>query len=165
MAQLAGEDILASDIQVPGVRLGTSTQSVTSSTTLVNATDFAIILTPGRWRLEAFIHATGAAAGDININWTNTGTMTGLSRSTNGPGFTVASVTDATVRIQSLAVFGSSAQYGLTGSTYVIHEDILIDVSVAGTVQLQFAQTVSNATATSIVGASSKIYVTAVDTI
>ena len=167
MVQLAGEDILASDIQVPGVRLGSGTQSVTSSTALVDATDFAITLTPGRWRLEAFIHATGVGtgAGDIKINWTNTGTMTGLSRSTNGPGFTVSSVTDATMRIQSLAVFGSAAQYGLNASTWVIHEDLLIDVSVTGVVQLQFAQQASDPTATSIVGASSKIYVTAVDTI
>jgi hypothetical protein len=164
MAQLAGEDILASDITVPGVRFASGTQSVTSSTTLVNHNDFQFALQPGRYRLEAFIHATGVAAGDIKINWTNTGTMTGLSRSVFGPGFTVASVTDATVRIQSLSVFGSAAQYGLTGSTYVIHEDIVIDVTVAGTVTMQFAQQVSDPTATSIVS-TSKCYLTLIDTI
>ncbi len=166
MAQLAGEDILASDVTVPGVRFASGTQSVTSSTTLVNHNDFAFTLAVGRWRLEAFIHATGVGtgAGDIKINWTNTGTMTGVARSTNGPGFTVSSVTDATMRIQSLAVFGSAAQYGLNASTWVIHEDMVIDVSVSGVVTMQFAQQVSDGTATSIVS-TSRCYLTAIDTI
>lgn len=166
--QLAGEDILASDVNdaVPGVKVASGTQSVTSSTTLVDHNDFAFSLPVGRWRIEAFIHATGVGtgAGDIKINWTNTGTMTGLSRSTLGPGFTVSSVTDATMRIQSLAVFGSAAQYGLNASTWVIQEDLLIDVTVAGVVTMQFAQQVSDATATSVVG-TSKCYLTLVNTL
>jgi hypothetical protein len=162
--QLSGETILAEDIVNPNYVLKSATESVTSSTTLQDDNDFSFALTPGIWRIEVYLHCTGAAAGagDIKTAWTNTGTMTNLARTLLGAGIGQTSVTAQNVRYQGLTGLSTNAQFGLTAQTAVVKEELLIDVSSSGTLTLQWAQQTSSGTATSVL-AGSRAFLTQVD--
>jgi hypothetical protein len=138
MSQLAGEDILASDIKIPKYVIKAGAEDVVADTTYQADNDFVFTLPVGNYHIELFAHATCTSTGDIKLRWTNTGTMTGL-RSRMGPGPATASVTAADCHIQGLSL-ATDSQAGLTGSTYVIHEDLLVQVTVAGVLTLEWAQ-------------------------
>ena len=55
---------------------------------------------------------------------------------------------------------GTAINYGLDAAlATVIHEDLYLEVTVAGTLRLQWAQNASNATGTAF-SAASRVYVT-----
>lgn len=168
--QLAGEDILASDIVTPKYVYKSIGQSVTSSTTPVNDTELAVPLAVGVWRVEAFLSVAGLAstvAGGITVNWATTGTITGLTRACLGPGWGAIAQTQSglgadnfkstTHGITTVVAFG-----GLGTATTIIKEDLLLNVTVAGTLTLQWAQRVSSATATSV-STGSRLMITQVE--
>jgi len=161
MPQLAGEDILASDINIPKYISKAASQSVTSSTVYVNDNDFSFTLPVGTYRIELVASATAVApvgTADIKMKWVNTGTMSLIGRATLGSGTAATSVTTATVRIQQLNL-GTDAAYGLNASNWIIREDLLIDVTVSGVLTLQWAQNASNATPTTL-NSTSRVYIT-----
>jgi hypothetical protein len=170
MPQLAGEDILASDIQYPRVLSKAASESVTSSVTLQADDDFSFTLTPGLYRIEAFLHASNAVTtdnGDIRIAWAIvSGTMTGLGRSCTGAGPASTNNTGDTVVAGSGIMrysghgLATAVIYGITDDAAgVIIEDQLLQVTVTGVFQMQWAQGTSSATPTSI-SVASRVYIT-----
>ena len=140
----AGGRITASEIRgvAPLAAYKANSQSVTSSTTLVNDNDlFLAIPANGVYVIQGAILVTGASAGNIKYTFTipsgASGNMSSLQENTSGtlvldgPGVWTATIT------------GDAAQgiwlYGL-----------LVNSSTAGTLQLQWAQNGSNATPTTV---------------
>lgn len=160
---LAGQIVRASDITVPRFIRKPANQSVTSSTTLTNDTDFVVALPIGTWEIRTYLAANGATAAGIKVGWTFSGTAT-ISKSSFGPGNNVTSVTNAENVNMTGVAFTSSRQFGIVtaADNTAIHEQLLCEVTAAGTLQMVWAQTVSNATATMVTG-SSRMMITAVE--
>lgn len=161
---LAGEIIDASDIIVPKYIKKAASQSVTSSITPVNDADLAVALPVGVWRVEARLTATGhATAGDLRVVWANTGTMSFLARSCLGPAALTTDATDGGMQSSGRSIT-TEVVYGVAGSTVAakIWEDIFVNVTVAGTLTLQWAQGTSSGTATTL-GTSSMLIMTQVE--
>lgn len=149
---LAGQKVRASDIQPLYMIRKAAGESVTSSTTSQNDDDITISLDVGTWVIDLYAQVNGATAGDVRIKWTNTGTMTCVHRSAIAPG---ANTTDATQsassRIQAGQVLGTEYGYGTDATVSSrVHERLVMEVTVAGTLQLQWAQLASSGTATTL---------------
>jgi hypothetical protein len=167
--QLAGEDILASDIVTPKYLSKASTETVTSSAVLQNDDDFVVSLPVGVWRVELFAHVSNAAAadtGDIRSAWATTGTITSMGRSVTGAG--PASVDNTGSVTTAGSGITRSSGHGLTTAVItgitddaagLLHEDLLLNVTVAGVLTFQWAQGTSNATGTAI-STASRMYLT-----
>lgn len=158
----SGDPILASDIKVPRYIAKTSSEIVNNSNTLQNDNELFIALAVGVYRIEAFIHFTTNTAADFRCAWTTTGTMTSIGRSVLGGGTSMTAVTDSTVRNQGLAIGTANDVTGNTTASNVVREDLLIDVTVAGTLQLQWAQQTANASDTTVTTAS-RMFITEVE--
>jgi hypothetical protein len=157
----AGAIIPASDIPVIQYRRKGASETVTSSTIVQDDDDIQIPLAVGAWRVELFGSATGAAGGDLRTQWTFSGTAS-IARSTFGPGGSTTDVTNGSFSRASSLSFTSPAAYGTDGaSASAVYEDLLVEVSAPGSLVLQWAQNVSNATGTAL-GVSTRIYVTPV---
>lgn len=125
-------------------------ESVTSSTTMQNDDHLLIGLTPGLWRVECHIHASGDPASDIKVGWVFTGSYATAYRSSLGPASTATSgdASDVMTRNYGLTV---APAFGLTsGQTVTIQEDVLIEVTATGNLRLQWAQAASGGTATQV---------------
>lgn len=141
-------------------------QSVTSSATVVDDTDLQTTLVPGTFRIEAFLHASGAAAGDIKTTWTFAGTASDSSRSCFGPGVNTTNVEAAVTAATTVGVNRSSTHfittevsYGVDGTnTSAIHEDLYLVISAGGILKLRWAQNTSNGTASTL-SVASRLYV------
>lgn len=158
---LAGELLDVTDFVVPQYIRKAASESVTSSATLQNDDDLLAALPVGIWRVQLWLTATGATAGDIKTTWTTTGTMTGIGRSCLGPNLSTTTNLDGGILLGGFALT-STVNYGLSAANHAIHEDLLLDVSVAGTLQLQWAQQTSSGTATTL-STSSRMYITQVE--
>jgi hypothetical protein len=137
----------------------TANQSVTSSATLVADTDLKVTLTPGQYRVEVFLHYTGATAGDIAIAWAFSGTNSSVVRTALGPGVAATAGDAATSMRSSGNALATRLNYGAEAASSGIREDILITVTGAGVLQMSWAQDVASTTAT-VVSAASRLYVT-----
>lgn len=155
--QLAGEVILAEDIVVPGFVLKGTNEAVTSSVTLQNDDELFTTLTVGRWRVELVAHCTGIDAGDINIGWTFGGTAT-TQRVCYGPAISSSNAADGTMQASARAL-GTAVSYTTATNTSAVKEDLFLDVSVAGVLQMQWCQRVSNASATNVTSGS-RLFIT-----
>jgi len=155
---LAGEFVDVTDIVVTQYIRKAATESVTSSTTLQDDDDLFAALPVGIWRVQLWLTVTGATAGDIKTTWTTTGTISGIGRSCLGPNISTTSNLDGGILLGGFALT-STVNYGLSATNHAIHEDLLVDVSVTGTLQLQWAQVASSATATTL-STSSRMYIT-----
>lgn len=157
----AGEIVDVSDIIVTKFIRKASTESVTSSTTMQDDDDLFVDLPVGLWRIELWLTATGATGGDIKTTWTTTGTMTAVGRSCLGPNISTTSNLDGGILLGGFALT-STVNYGLSAANHAIHEDLLIDVSVTGTLQLQWAQVASSGTSTTL-STSSRMFISQVE--
>lgn len=166
MPQLAGEDILASDIKVPLI-VNKAIAETRANSTYANDADFSVPLTVGVYDLELYYHALGlssATLGGFKGKWVNTGTMTSRGRSCRGPAFGFTFEPDAITTFKHAAyAFGSDVTYGVNDSiTALIHESLTVEVTVAGTLTYQWAQQATTATVTSA-SASSRLIITTIE--
>jgi hypothetical protein len=157
----AGEIVDAADSIVGKFIRKQATESVTSSTTMQDDDDLLAELPVGIWRVQIWLTATGATGGDIKTTWTNTGTMSIIGRSCLGPNVSTTSNLDGGILLGGFA-FTSTVNYGLSAANHAIYEDLLIEVSVAGEIQLQWAQVASSGTSTTL-STSSRMYITQVE--
>lgn len=158
---LAGNIVDAADIAVPYYLAKATSESVTSSTAFQNDDDFVLALPVGVWRVELRLTVSGPSASDLKVTWTNTGTMALIGRSVVGPSTATTDTTSGLAKFQALAL-GSSGTYGTDGSNSAsVWEDLLIEVTVAGTLTMQWAQNGSG-TATTL-SASSRVFLTKVE--
>lgn len=153
-APLSGAPILASDIVFPRYIVKAASEIVNNSATLQNDNDLFIALEVGVYWIELIVHYTTTTTADFTSAWTTTGTITTLGRTVLGPSQGMTDVTDMTVRLQGLAIGTGSAIGGNTSSSNILIERLLVDVSVAGTLQFQWAQRVATAVDTTCTGAS-----------
>lgn len=153
-------DATTLDQCVPNIVTKVSTTTITSNTTLANDSELtSISLGVGTWEVEVTLWAggTSGAAGGLKTAWAfTTGTLTGTpNRGCIGPGATGAAssiaVTPVTMAVQP---YSTAVVYGLTNTAlpfYVIKEECPnFVVATAGTLSIQVAQSVSNATSTTI---------------
>lgn len=145
----AGDLVRASDINIPTYLSKSASESVTSSTTLQDDDHLFTTLAVGTYWVDLVLTATGGA-GDIKTAWTNTGTMSVVGRSVLGP--TVAETDVSVAEMNSRGVTFTSNQSFATDGTNssAIFERLLIDVTVEGSLQLQWAQAASSGTATTL---------------
>ncbi len=151
---VAGQLVRADDFSNPKYIKKAASQSVTSSTVKVADNDFVVALPVGDFEIRTYLNVNGADAGDISINWVNTGTMT-VSKQGHGPGTSSTTMgNQETVQMQGIAV-GSSLAYGTdSGGAVAVWEQLLVQVTVTGTLTMQWAQGTSDPTATTITGSS-----------
>lgn len=158
---LAGEIVDAADIIVGRYIRKPATESVTSSSSIQDDDDLFADLSVGVWRVQIWLTVTGATSGDFKTTWGNTGTMSGLGRSCLGPNISTTSNLDGGILLGGFAL-SSTVNYGMSADNHAIHEDLLLDVSVAGRIQLRWAQRVGDATPTTL-STSSRMYITQVE--
>jgi len=129
-----------------------STQSVTSSTTLVDCTDMAITVAASEvWAFQFRVIHDGASAGDLKTAFTfpASGDLQAMGIGMN--------TTDATAlvvgRYSTTTSPTASVTYGCNAANdwqMLSVEGVFINSTTPGTLQFQFAQVTSNATATRV---------------
>lgn len=169
--QLPGEDILASDIIVPKYVQKSGATVHTSTTAVVADPDITFPLAIGTYRVELFMYASSTNAAftsDVRTDWDFTGTAA-IQRSCIGPGPASVNTTgDSTTAGSGMSratahALGTDVIYGITdNASSVVHEDILVIVTVAGTMTLRTAQGTSSATSTTI-SAGTHCYITEIE--
>lgn len=149
---LAGQIARASDIVTPYALSKAAAESVTSSTTLQDDDDFSLDLEVGKsYAILLVASVSGATGGDVKFAWSIGATATKTNRKCLGPQTGTTDVTATSMR-SSRHGLSSSVPYGLDGTNEaLIVEHLLIeDVTVAGTLVLQWAQNASSGTATTL---------------
>lgn len=130
---------------------GASGFSVTSSTVLTNVPGMVAALLPGTYELRLSLHiSTNAVAAGYKWGWTSTCTF-GTSHAMGG----IAVIGGG----PALFNFDPSTGTGNTQSAVTASDDVVtavgtFTVTVAGNLQLQFAQGTSNATASTLLNGS-----------
>ncbi|MFJ9443254.1 hypothetical protein ACIRRH_15490 [Kitasatospora sp. NPDC101235] len=151
-AQVNGNLSVTGVGQVLHARKTSATQPVTSSTTLVPATDLALPVVAGAtYEIDGWIIYDGQFnAGDLKIGWSVPAGSTG-TWSINAPG-TGGTLTYSpnTVAIAATTTAGTYGAGGLVNAAVRGY----ITAGATGTLQLQFAQNSSNPTPTSVYAGS-----------
>jgi hypothetical protein len=132
----------------------TADQSVTSSTTLVNDTHLSYAVVAGTYIFDWYLVGTSAAnaAGDIGVAWTYPTASLALAMG-NGPDAGLASggiqtgQWSANSAITSGTLFNT---YGLSTNNITIWLHNIFTFTASGTVQLQWAQASSSASASTL---------------
>lgn len=135
----------------------TAGKSMTSDTTIANDNhlfyDFAASRVGHTYRVQAVLAVTGAAAGDIKVDWTTTGTIvTAKARQCRGPDVGTADVTaSAAYRTSGGHALADDITYGCDGTnTSAITEEFVVGITAAGRLQMRWAQNASSGTATTV---------------
>lgn len=155
---LAGSKARASDIRPVKVISKAVAETVTSSTALQDDDDFSIDLEVGKsYVVRAYLSVTGATGGDVKVAWSNGATVTKSSRHCLGPQTGTTDATNTAMRSTRHGI-ASSVPYGVDGTNEsAVFETLQIeDVTVAGTLTMQWAQNASSGTATTM-GTTSRI--------
>jgi hypothetical protein len=154
-----GNPLPASDINawfVPRAAVRTSTQSVTSSTVLVNDNQLSVTVDANAvYDVRLFYHYTANAASDIQIAFTQPAGST--HSNTYLHGFTVGAVSGTDDAISAAATNPALGGIGSGTDAALQWESVLTTAGTAGTLQVQFAQATSGATATSVLAGSKLI--------
>lgn len=144
-------------------------ESVTSSTTLQTDDELTYNVEAGRtYLVVAHLSVTGAAAGDIKVDWTVTGGLAQLKpRECLGPGINTTDATATASAANTVGINRASMQdlttavaYGLDGTAAsAIREEFVVAATTAGVLTMRWAQNASSGTAT-VVGAGSHLILT-----
>jgi hypothetical protein len=138
----------------------TADTSRSSTTTMANDPHLVnMALGVGLWRVQAVLFMSGAAAADFRHQFTFSGTATpDYSRLIQSPESATTDVR-ATLATSIQATQFGVANIGTDGVRVgAAYEDMLLEVTVAGNLTLQWCQAVSSATAT-VLYTGSRIYV------
>lgn len=117
-----------------------TTESVTSSTTLQNDDHFFFSVAANEiWVIQLILILTGSSAGDFSYGWT-------------GPaGATLQNLAALAISVGDVIAWDYSTTRGVGGgNTPFLMNELAVIGGTAGTVQFQWAQAVSNATATNV---------------
>lgn len=147
--EIQSGDSLSGVGYAPILSVKTSDQSVTSSTTLVDCTGLSFAIGANEtWKMQMDFHATALGTAGMKWKFTVPSGCTGNGNGTasrNANGFQAVNI-NLTTGGSGTTVMGGQDIYGITG--------YFVNSSTAGTVQFQFAQGASNATATIILAYS-----------
>jgi len=160
---LAGNRITAQllDSMLPDIVIKPANETVTSSTTLQNDDDLFVSVEANA-QYDVFLtvfHDSEATSGDIKFSWTGPSGAT-MNWGVHTPTLTTTSSTtvpDTNMQVRLINEVVETGGADNTGTT-MFASGSLTTSSTAGTLQLQWAQQTSNATA-STVRAGSKLHV------
>lgn len=127
-----------------------SSQTVTSSTTLVDNTVGLTfdVLSGGVYRIELRCFFSGSTAGDVKVAWRQSGADSDLVRMVSAPGATTANIQDGTYQ-GVVRGAGSNVAAGIDTSPGIAYkEDMMHAATANSTWILQFAQNTSSVTGT-----------------
>jgi hypothetical protein len=128
-------------------------ESVTSSTTLQDDDDLAFTVQADEtWVWEAVLYVVGSTAGDIRVAFTVPAGAT-LQWGAPGSAAIAATASGAAEEVNNNVVTASGTfeNYGtFAGRSAILVRGLVVVGSTAGTVQLQWTQNASNATATTV---------------
>lgn len=130
----------------------TANESVTSSTTLQNDDQLVLAVAANTtYVLDMMLIYSGAEAGDLQLNWT-VPTGATMDYRWDGPPTSITGTSDGDTRYGALnAPPGTSTAIGATaGNLIAFGRGLLVVGGTAGNVQLQWAQSSSSGTATTI---------------
>lgn len=161
MSWASGDTITASRLQdmVPILAVKGSFTARTSTTTLADDPDLVVTLRAGvTYVIELDILAIGSTTGDLKIAYSNTGTVSDVwvARTTLGPATTLVDPRDSgniNIGAFNAAALTTTQAYGTGGTTNRIHvyEKFVVQGGASGgNLALQWAQNVSDGTATTI---------------
>lgn len=154
-----GEVLAAADVNswfVPVAAYRTSTQSVTSSTTLVNDTQLSLAVAANAvYKVELELVYDGDTAGDLKTGWTTPAGATIGDAIALGLSTTAAAATDDITSGSSAAP--SFGALGAGVKCALKFDFILTTAATAGTLQFQWAQNASSTTATIMHAGSSLV--------
>lgn len=126
----------------PVVKNKTADESLSSSSTMQNDNELFITLPVGVWRVEMQLRAAtavGGQGGDIKTDWTNTGTMSVAgARQCFGP--QDSNPESDLIKSYSTLSITQDITYNLDSSHLAITETFILSVTVAGDLQLRWAQ-------------------------
>lgn len=133
----------------------TGTQTVTSSTTLVNDSDlFFPVVANGQYEFELHLRFGALLAAGIKLAWTAPA-GTSMNVSYGGPGTANVAETNANTTEMKWVVHGHTTSAPFTSprntaasQTWLMAQSLFTAGATAGNIQLQWAQNVSNATGT-----------------
>lgn len=141
-----------------------SPEDVTSSTTLQTDDELTYSVEAGRtYAVVAHLAVTGAAAGDIKVDWTVTGGLAQVTpRACFGPGINTTDATATAAAANTVGVNRSSVHdlttavaYGLDGTaTTAIREEFTVAATTTGVLTMRWAQNSSSATKTTVAAGS-----------
>lgn len=167
---LAGEKMTAAKMNARlaiYVDKSAGAQSIASSTLLTNDTALVLTLLPSRvYEVTCHLSVTGPSAADIKLQWVlGTGVTGVIERAARGPTLSTTDVTGGATaattvgvnRASSSHAFTTFNSYGLDGTNPSdVVEQFVVSTAASGTMtlQLQWAQRVSDAVAT-VVGVDS----------
>lgn len=151
--------VSASDKQVSWaertqVKTKIADQSVTSSATLVSDTHLSVsVLAAGTYAFRARLHASVGATGGLKYSLGGTATMTDIRASA-----IVVDTATLTALAAAAVIDALADDLTVAGATsYVVEIEGGFTVNAAGTFNIQFAQAVSDATASTLLRGSSLV--------
>lgn len=140
----------------PKVKFKAANESRASTATLANDADLFIDLAVGLWRVELVAPFNAASVTpNIRTAWLFTGSASVAGRNTLGPATATTDITAATIRttghaLTTAVLFGADG----SGAFGTVREDLLMQVTVAGTLTFQWAQGALSVNATTLGNAS-----------
>lgn len=153
----AGELVTAAKLNLHNDKyvIKSALQNVISSTVLVNDTDLFVDLDAGRtYEVELNIGCSGDPTADIKVAYTTTGTITlAAFRTCFGPALATTNIADTTFRTGQAAL-ATAVPYGVTASVGKAWETFIVSCTVAGRLQMQWAQNASVAVNTVVAAQS-----------
>jgi hypothetical protein len=151
---VAGNVLAAADLnaRAPLYVVKQATESVTSSTTLQNDDELVLTLLANRtYYVKVCLYVTGAAAGDVKVDWV-LGTVANTPlRFQSGPDTSTSGVGATTVR-KTVNGMTTAVPYGLDGSigSAIVEEFIVQCTTSNASLQMRWAQNGSSGTATQV---------------
>lgn len=118
--------------------------------------DLTIALEPGTYNVEMWLHYSTPAAADFRTDWNFTGTVSTSNKWCLGLGTTVSDSTPQGIMRSGIHGHATDVIYGDRGGAnqMTCYEAGLVTVTVAGTLELRWAQGTSTASNTSLHGES-----------
>lgn len=158
-ASVSGNATVSGNLTVSGIGQWltvhkTSNQNVTASTTLVSDSHLLLpVVANAVYEMEAFIAYDGAfGAGELKVDWSVPSAAT-LYWALNGPTTGGGALYDSNVRSNGTAA--AAGTYGTGGTQTSLNSRGRLTVGAnAGNLQFRFAQSASNATATTVYAGS-----------
>jgi hypothetical protein len=162
-----GTDVSATNLalMVPNIVVKTATETVNNTATYQSDDELAgLALGVGTWwvKFHLFVTCSTSATPDIKTKWLFSGTSNNAVRMVKGPGPTNTGARDALTPMHSGGILmGNDAVYGLAASTAFVlaeEETFALAVTVAGNLDLQWAQNTASATNTNVHAGSTVTY-------
>jgi hypothetical protein len=134
-------------------------ESITSNTTIQSDNQLVTVLQAGgTYWVRASLIVSGDVAGDFKMAWdpyVGTGVLTSATRACIGPTPGTTNVANGSMRCQTGLGLNTEVSYGtVTGSYSYIEEDLYVTAAITTSLRIQWAQSTSSATATTIYAGS-----------